>query len=134
LPTVTKIVTNSTFDTLRASWLIEPKDSSTNYNSPYQSISLLLPIRKSFSKKDFLLMSGKRFLNTNTIQIQSFANSSPGQLSGTANIYFVEMTTDSLNNTNYLSMSGLFDGNIGDSILITKGRFDFKIDAGTLNF
>jgi hypothetical protein len=134
LPTFTKIVTNSTFDTLSASWLIVPNDGSTNYNFPYQNISLLMPIPKSFSKKDFLLMGGKRLLNTNTIQIQSYSNFPSGQLSGTANVYFVKITTDSLNYTNYLSISGLFDGNIGDSILITKGRFDFEINADNLNF
>ena len=134
LPAFTKILTTSAFDTLRISWLIEPKDSITNYNSPYQNISLLIPIPKSFSRNDFLLLNGKRLLNTNTVQIQSNSNAPPGQFSGTANIYFVQITTDSLNYTRYFSISGLFDGNIGDSILITKGRFDFRIDAGTLIF
>lgn len=134
LPVLQKIVTGSTYDTLSLSWLIQPKDSSTSYNSPYQSISLLIPVPKTFTKSDFLQMSSNRFLNTNKIQIQSYFSPGLNQLSGKANIYFVEITTDSLNYTNYLSMTGLFDGNIGDSILITKGRFDFEINADRLNF
>lgn len=134
LPTLRKIITNSAFDTLSLSWQIEPNDSSLIYNAKYQSITLLIPVPKIFTQNDFLLLNGQRFSsNTNKINIQSnyyLFN----QLSGTSNIYFVEIKKDnSVDPKNYI-ISGLFDGNIGDSILITKGRFDFEIGAGSLNF
>jgi hypothetical protein len=134
LPALRKIITNSAFDTLSLSWQIEPNDSSLIYNAKYQSITLLIPVPKIFTQNDFLLLNGQRFSsNTNKINIQSnyyLFN----QLSGTSNIYFVEIKKDnSVDPKNYI-ISGLFDGNIGDSILITKGRFDFEIGAGSLNF
>ena len=73
-------------------------------------------------------MSGKRFLDTNTIQLQSFANPSPVQLSGTASVYFVELTPYSLNYTNYLSVTGLSDGNIVTFLLFAIGVVYFKFD------
>lgn len=134
LPSLQKIVTNSASDTLSLSWEIEPNDSSSIYNAKFQRITLLMPVPKSFTQNDFLLLNGQRFAsNTNRIYIQSnYYLSYP--LSGSSNIYFVEIKKDNLTNLKNYFISGLFDGNIGDSILITKGRFDFKIDAGSLNF
>lgn len=134
LPALHKTITNSGLDTLTLSWKIEPNDSSLIYNAKYQSITLLMPVPKIFTQNDFLQLKGQRFSsNTNKINIQSnyyLFN----QLSGTSNIYFVEIKKDnSVDPKNYI-ISGLFDGNIGDSILITKGRFDFEIAAGSLNF
>jgi len=134
LPFLEKILTNSAFDTLSLSWPIELNSSSQINNSMYQRISLLMPIPKSFTQNDFSSMSGTRLLNTNTVQIQSYFNSPSGVFSGTANVYFVKIGSDILNNSKYIKISGLFDGNIGDSILITKGRFDFEINADNLNF
>lgn len=134
-PALRKIITNSAFDTLSLSWQIEPNDSSLIYNAKYRSISLLMPVPKSFTQNDFLLLSGQRFSsNTNALKIQSYINYPNGSLSGSANIYFVEIKKDnSVDPKNYI-ISGLFDGNIGDSILITKGRFNFEINADRLNF
>lgn len=136
IPTLSKIVTNSTFDTLNLSWQIGINDNgNADANSPYQTISLLMPIPKSFSKNDFIAMRGIRFTsNTNGVALQN----SPFQgdtLSGLSNIYFVKInpiqTPDS---TTDLELSGLFNGSIHDSILITKGRFDFQIAESSLNF
>jgi len=82
-----KIVTNSAFDTLSLSWQIQPNDSSMIYSAPYQSISLLMPISKSFSQNDFLALSGQRFSsNTNTILINAFSPYPTDTLSGSSNI------------------------------------------------
>jgi hypothetical protein len=132
-PTLSKIVTSSAFDTLCLSWPIEINDSSNAfYHSPYQSISLLMPVTKSFTQTDFLALSGQRFSsNTNKATLNNYRDT----LSGSSNIYFVKINVDQSNSsTKHFTISGLFNGNIGDSILITKGRFDFNIDAGNINF
>jgi hypothetical protein len=65
--------------------------------------------------------------NSNAIAVNSFYNPvNPG----TSNLYFIKIHLD----TSALYFSGLFDGKIGDSIVITKGRFDFKIDKNAINF
>ena len=137
VPTVTLIPTNSTFDTLDISWQIEINVTPVSYNQPYNSISLLMPVPKNFTSHNFLGMSGQRFSsNTNSIVLNSFDNYSGG-IAGKSNIYFVNIKyTDSsaTSSTRNYAFSGLFNGNIGDSILITKGRFDFKIDASQIKF
>jgi hypothetical protein len=87
-----------------------------------------MPVSKSFSVNDFIALSGKRFsANAIAIAVNSFYNpSNPG----TSNLYFIKISMD----TSALSFSGLFDGKIGDSIVISKGRFDFKIDKNAINF
>jgi len=127
-PTLRKIQTASAFDTLSLSWSINKNDNTTGYNSPYQNISLLIPVSKSFSVNDFMAFSGKRFApNANSITVNPFSNpSNPG----TSNLYFIKISLD----TSALFFSGLFDGKIGDSIVISKGRFDFKIDKNSINF
>ncbi|MEO6894859.1 MAG: hypothetical protein ABI136_07445, partial [Ginsengibacter sp.] len=60
----------------------------------------------------------------------------PDGLTGKSNLYFINIkyNTSGDGSKHTYSFSGLFNGNIGDSILITKGRFDFEIDAGQINF
>jgi hypothetical protein len=107
---------------------LSKNDNSTGYNSPYHNISLLIPVSKSFSINDFIALSGKRLpANANGILVNSFYNTSNP---GTSNLYFVKISLD----TSALYFSGLFDGKIGDSIVISKGRFDFKIDKNAINF
>ena len=136
LPTISKIFTNSTFDTLSLSWQIGINDSGiADANSPYQMISLLMPIPKSFSKVDLIAMGGKRFTsNTNAVILQP-SYYAGDTLMGLSNIYFVKINPIQTNDsTIYLQLSGLFNCTIGDSIFITKGRFDFQIDESSLNF
>jgi hypothetical protein len=81
-------------------------------------------------------MNGKRFASdTNAIAINSFYNY-PASLAGRSNLYFIKVDYNFPPNgpSATYSFSGLFDGKIGDSILITKGRFDFKIDANQIHF
>ena len=136
VPTINVISTNSAFDTLQISWEIEINDSSNSYNGPYHSISLLIPVSKNFTAHDFLAMSGKRLpFDSNTITLNSFDNYSD-TLAGKSNLYLVNIRYNlPLNSsTGTYSLSGLFSGNIGDRILITKGRFDFEIDADKVKF
>lgn len=136
MPIVTLISTNSTFDTLNISWQIEINDRSNSFNQPYYSVSLLMPVQKNFTSADFLAMDGQRFAaNTNAIALNSVYNISD-TFYQQANIYFVNLKymSSSATSTNYYSFSGLFNGNIGNTISITKGRFDFKIDASQVKF
>ncbi len=127
-PTLQKVHTGSTLDTLSLSWHIEKNDNSTGYNSPYQNVTLLIPVSKSFSVNDLIALSGKKFPeNANAIAVNSFYNPRD---QGTSNLYFIKISSD----TSALYLSGLFDGKIGDSIVISKGRFDFKIDKAAINF
>jgi|GEM_PF-1288502 len=136
-PSLELIGTGNSFDTLCLSWQFEINDNTSN-NQPYptiSTISLLMPVPKSFTKTDFFALNGQRFSsNTNAVVLRSYHNYFD-TLSGTSNIYFVSIKYDNTSGSiTNLAFSGLFDANIGDSILITKGRFDFVIDTATLNF
>ncbi len=135
-PTINLISTSSTYDTLNISWRIEINDSTNSYNDPYYSLSISMPVRKGFTAHDFLAMNGQRFASdSDAILLNSF-NNAANALSGKANIYFINIayTDSSATTSRSYAFSGLFNGNIGDSILITKGRFDFKIDANKVSF
>lgn len=137
VPTLTKINTNSTFDTLSLSWAIQINDSTGAYDSPYRYISLLMPVSKSFTKRDLIAINGQRFSSDSGKVILQSSNYSPSDtLSGFSNIYFVKINQTQPSDTSAprLFLSGLFNGNIGDSILITKGRFDFVISTHDINF
>lgn len=127
-PSVERLMTNSDFDTLSISWPIEINDTGDVNHTRFYSISLLTPISKTFTIKDFLALSGKRLSSDSNVVLLN--SNISGSFKGVSNLYFIKITNDA----NYLSFSGLFDGNVGDSILITKGRFDFRIDAADINF
>jgi hypothetical protein len=127
-PAVRRIISNSDFDTLSISWPIERNDTINVYNTPYTTISLLMPVSKTFTIRDFIEFGGKRFSsNNNALLLNSNVSDS---IRGVSNLYFIKITDDA----KYLTFSGLFDGNIGDSIQITKGRFDFRVDVTDVNF
>jgi hypothetical protein len=136
LPTVTLRQTSGAFDTLDISWKIEKNVKTPSYNSSYYSVSLLLPVSKTFTARDFSAMSGKSFSsNSDAIAINSDFGY-PDGFSGISNIYFVKVNyvDSSATTSRSYAFSGLFNGNIGDSILITKGRFDFTISADAIQF
>ncbi|HLY71689.1 MAG TPA: hypothetical protein VKR53_18275 [Puia sp.] len=84
---------------------------------------------------DFLALNGQRISsNTNKIAIEAFNDTTFELLSGTGNIYFVKINIEDATGERKIAFCGLFDGTIGDSILITKGRFDFNIPATNFNF
>ncbi len=128
-----KVVTNGPSDTLSFSWPIELNNGSdTFYNAPYQRIALLMPIAKSFTIRDLLALNGQQFnANTNSVVLFNYNKI----LSGNSNIYFVRINWNLSNSDkNQIIISGLFNANIGDSIFITKGRFDFLVSTDNLNF
>src|SRR6185312_12710090 len=93
VPMLGKISTNSAFDTLSISWQIGINENGqASFNSTYYSISLLIPIPKSFNQNNFLQLSGVRS-DSNQIQLNSFINQ-PSSLAGKSNIYFVQIKVD----------------------------------------
>jgi len=94
----------------------------------------LIPVAKSFTQNDFLSLSVRRFSSdSGAINIQ--AVDSPYFRASSSNIYFVQINIDKLKSqTLYYEISGLFDGNVWDSIQVTKGGFDFEINSQNLNF
>ncbi|MEO8854153.1 MAG: hypothetical protein ABI359_10260 [Ginsengibacter sp.] len=130
-PILQKDSTGSTVDTLHFKWNIYRNDS-TYLKSAYQSISFLMPVPSVFNKTNLLAFNGQRFLNSVPVTLQ---DSSLRNFEGIATLYFVSVSeTNYSSNQKYIKLSGLFDGNIGDSIHITKGRFDFEIYEDYLNF
>lgn len=139
LPVITKISTNDPMDTLSIYWQIELEDTLRDFLSPYQYLYLSLPVPKTFTKNDFLHLSNKRLINTCNISLAAGLLPFYFPRTGLANIYFVKIEEDSVANLTpnlgkYLKISGLFSGIINDTILVTKGRFDFKIYESGLNF
>lgn len=130
-PLLRKDSSTNAIDTLRFTWTLYPNDS-VNAVSKYQNISFLLAVPQSFNKSDLLSFNGQRFLNTAIVTLQ---DSSLKTISGRGNLYFVLVNEgQAYSNQKSIKLSGLFDGNIGDSVLITKGRFDFEIGENALNF
>ncbi|HEY4877332.1 MAG TPA: hypothetical protein VIH86_17265 [Puia sp.] len=132
LPILTKISTNSAFDTLSLSWQIEINgmQSSVYY---YEGTCILIPVSKTFNQNDFLALSGQRFDSTKSA-MQLNVGYIPDEFSGTANVYFVKIYTNSNDSIRTYTISGLFNGNIGSNAVITDGRFDFQISSADLNF
>ncbi|MEP7253595.1 MAG: hypothetical protein ABI683_14485 [Ginsengibacter sp.] len=136
LPSIGKLSTAAPLDSLMISWQLELNtDLTPPPLSPYQNIVLMLPVSKSFTAGDFLLWNGQRFsLDSNAVVLNSFSDPL-NRRTGPANIYFVKIDIDNSNTSSpAYQISGLFDGKIGDSITITKGRFDFRIPTSNLNF
>jgi hypothetical protein len=133
-PLLQKDSSGSSIDTLKFAWPLYPSDL-LNHNSIYRDISFLLPISSSFSKNDLLAFNGKKFSNSILVAVQEVQDSALKTISGIANLYFVSVNEDlSYPPQKYIRLSGLFDGNIGDTVLITKGRFDFEVNENNLNF
>jgi hypothetical protein len=123
-PLLYKDSTGNSVDTLRFSWSLA--SNSFNY------ISFLLPVPQSFNKTSLLAFNRQRFLNSVPITLR---DSSFKTITGLGSLYFVSVTESGSDPAQkYIKLSGLFDGNIGDSVNITKGRFDFEIKESTLNF
>ena len=124
--------TSSPSDTLYIAWQgglthANAFPSSPWRNWPYLVISI--PIKKNFFKSDFLALNGRIFsADSATVAIShnSYGLVSPAvSVSGKGKIYFVNVKPG-LHDREF-TIAGLFEGNIGDSIHITKGRFDYRI-------
>jgi hypothetical protein len=130
-PLLYKDSTGNSIDTLRFTWELYPNDSART-TFAYHSISFLLPVPHSFNKTNLLAFNRQRFLNSVRVTLR---DSSFKTITGLGSLYFVSVTESvSYPAEKYIKLSGLFDGNIGDSVNITKGRFDFEIKENTLNF
>ena len=129
-PLLHKDSTGTSIDTLQFTWPLYNNDPYIH--TVYTNISFLLPVPQSFNKANFLTFNGQRFMNSVPFTIQ---DTSSKTVSGMGTLYFVTVSeVVSSANQKFIKLSGLFDGNIGDSVLVTKGRFDFEIDENTLNF
>lgn len=117
-------------DTLHFSLRLLLNDS-LNLDEKPQYLSFQVPVPHSFNINNLLAFNGQRFENSVPVSLINFSNTS----FGTSTLYFVSVTEiASPSDEKYVKLSGLFDGKIGDSILLTKGRFDFQIAEKDLNF
>lgn len=133
-PLLQKDSTGNSIDTLTFKWSIFPNDYGINNTSIYQNIAFLIAVPQSFNKNDLLGFNGQRFLNSH-VAVQIQRDSLLTTISGLSNLYFVSITEDLSNPLGRnIKLSGLFNGNIGDSVSITNGRFDFEIPENQLNF
>lgn len=121
-PKMTKILSGNTADSLEFSWPIGINENNKFTDGKYSRISIRLPIPQTFSKADLTAWNDKRF-GTDVATLYLDYNQK-----GTANIYFVKISPGKTVNDAWL-MTGLFDGNIGDSIIIKKGRFDYYVEV-----
>lgn len=122
-PTITKVQSGSTADSLDFSWPIGINEKNKFINGKYSRISIRLPVSPTFSRYDLTAWNDKRFgTDVATLYLDN-------HLKGTANIYFVKISRAKTENDTWL-MTGLFDGNIGDSIIVKKGRFDYYVELG----
>jgi hypothetical protein len=102
-------------------------DTATNFQSFF--INFLIPVKKDFTKADFFNWNGKIFPDAATpiefslSNVPDFISVSQREIFGTGKIYFVK----AIPNSNGTAISGLFEGNIGDTIIVRKGRFDFYV-------
>jgi len=129
-PLLQKDSTGSTIDTLQFKWQLYPNDP-VFIQPAYRNISFTMPVPQSFNKTSLLAFNRQRFLNSEAVTLE---DSTGKMITGTATLYFVSVTEAILSDQKYIQLSGLFDGNIGDSVFIKKGRFDFEINESSLNF
>jgi hypothetical protein len=124
--------TSATRDTLYITWQGEFTDRVPPPLSPggdWNYLTFSIPIKKNFSKSDFLNFNGKIFpadSTTVTVFLSRYEQPSLGtSISGTGKIYFVKVNFGSTDRE--FTISGLFEGSIGGSVQITKGRVDYRI-------
>ena len=120
-PQITKMRSGGTTDSLDFSWSIGIKKDNSFVKGRYSNLSIRFPIPSNFSMTDLLAWNGKRLgADVSTLYLDY-------GMKGTANIYFVKISPGKTADGAWL-MTGLFDGNIGDSIIIKKGRFDYYVE------
>jgi hypothetical protein len=126
-------------DTLSIIWqgrfnVSNPLPPTTRMYYPYVIISM--PVKNGFNRNDFLNWNNKLFpadTTTVTISMSDVPIVTGRAISGTGRIYFVNVLSKQDNrNKVQLHVAGLFEGNIGDSVKITKGRFDYIISDHNL--
>jgi hypothetical protein len=137
-------------DTLYVSWQIKDSTLANTIPSPYDYLTLLVPVKGGFTKSDFAALGGQRFvLDTangvtavlsqvygrgNTSYNPYYLGQSYLNVSGPAGVYFTQVQPLASDTLLHYQFSGLFEANINDSLRITKGLFDFRVNASDLNF
>lgn len=127
---IQKISSSAVDDTLSIQFRGEFSDTILFSNQPgkrFGYINFSIPVSKSFSLNDFFAWQGKRFPSGNmTTTIWLSDEYAANKISGSGALYFVKILPGAGGS---FIFSGLFSGNIGDSVILTKGRFDFKMDS-----
>lgn len=128
-PSIEKTYSVSTPDSIDFSWRFNKKNDTIPNARDYRTILYRVPVPEGFTTENILNLSGQRF---NTGQCTVYLDLEHKQ--GQGNIYFVKVKeikskNNPLENNRFFQISGLFDGNIGDSIYIKKGRFDYVVEA-----
>lgn len=103
----------------------------------YSQLLIALPVKKNFTRSDFLQWNGRLF-PADTTQVTVYLSNgfppfSPTFLRGTGKLYFTNIYSITQPQV-LLGMAGLFEGKIGDSITISKGRFDFRLGESYTSF
>lgn len=115
-------ITNSTTDTLSITWL----GDAASFRGNSSSISLALPVAKSFVMTDLAAMQGKRMVidGSNGLFRVNLTGLPGGNASGKGVIYFNRLIFQSAGTNRYTGyMAGLLEADLG-TIKILSGRFD----------
>ena len=119
---IEKHTTNSATDTLSIIWRGDPASFLSNLSS----ISLGLPVAKSFKMTDLAALQGKRIIidgNNGLFQV-NLTGLPTGNTSGKGSIYFNRLSFEAVGTNSYTGyMSGLLEADLG-SFKILSGRFD----------
>lgn len=116
-------------DTVVFSWLLR---GTSNLYKPmlYNRISFLLPVPKMFGKQSLYNWQGQRLTNVK-IELQ---DTSLMVHRGQGNLYFAYIDEQINTGNQYVKLSGVFDGVVDDSVIISKGRFDWSEEISRINF
>jgi hypothetical protein len=112
-------IQNPAKDSIDFSWPIGRWENNKFFNDKYSQISFRFPVPTGFTGRNFEVLDGLKI--TSVVMYLNY-----GQVAGAGNIYFVKMQ-QSNSGSEFFNISGLFDGFVADSILVTKGRFDYKV-------
>lgn len=121
-PQLSRVISANAPDSIDLSWRIGKRVNEKFIQGDYNDIIIRVPALQGATLGNFLSWNGKRFSSNECSLYMNYYS-----LKGTANIYFVKISTRQ-NDSSFLNISGLFDGNVGDSIIIKKGRFDYVVE------
>ena len=128
--------TSSQQDTLYIQWRGD-YSSSPPYPSFYWNyVTMSIPVKKNFTLNDFLSWDNKIFDSTTATISLDDRQIGPGWFRsgflGKGKIYFVRIEPRPLPGVDF-RVSGLFEGNIDTSFVISEGRFDYDVSPADHN-
>lgn len=129
---IEKHTTNGAADTLSITWLGDP----ASFRGNYSTISLGLPVAKSFRITDLAAMQGKRLLidGSNGFFQVNLNGQASGNTSATGSIYFNRLSFQPAGINSYTGyMAGLLEADAG-SFKILSGRFDHFMNPDQVIF